>query len=87
MKYLLIACSVAITSLGAIAHDEKCDPIAKEQWRPQAELERLLTDQGWKISRAKITNGCYEVYGRDARNAKKETFFNPKTFKVVAASK
>ena len=49
-------------------HAEKCEPIPKEEWKPQADLERKLTDQGWKISRVKITNGCYEVYGHDAKN-------------------
>jgi hypothetical protein len=69
------------------AHDEKCDPIPKEEWKPQAELERKLTNEGWKISRVKITNGCYEVYGRDAKNNKMETFFHPKTFEIVTAPK
>lgn len=86
MKRLLIACTVAVAALPALAqHDEKCEPIPQAEWRPQADLERMLTDKGWKISRVKITNGCYEVYGRDAKNAKKETFFHPKTFEVVTA--
>ena len=68
-------------------HAEKCEPIPQAEWRPQAELERKLANQGWKISRVKITNGCYEVYGRDERNQKVETFFHPKTFEVVTAPK
>ena len=44
-------------------------------------------DQGWKISRIKITNGCYEVYGKDDKNNPVETFFHPKTFEVVTAPK
>ena len=80
------ALSLLLTGL-ARAHDEKCDPIPKEDWKPQAELERKLTNEGWKISRVKITNGCYEVYGRDAKNNKMETFFHPKTFEVVTAKK
>ncbi len=87
MKTLFIACSIAITSSSALAHDEKCDPIPKSEWRSQADLERMLTDKGWKISRVKIENGCYEVYGRDANNKKMETFFHPKTFEVVTAPK
>jgi len=75
-------------SAGAFAqHAEKCDPIPQAEWKPQAELERKLTNQGWKISRVKITNGCYEVYGRDEKNQKVETFFHPKTFEVVTAPK
>ncbi len=91
MNRLITCCAatLAITfSAGAMAqHAERCEDIPKEQWKPQAELERKLVNQGWKISRVKITNGCYEVYGRDEKNAKVETFFHPKTFEVVTAPK
>ena len=83
--------AVALLALAAFAaqaqHAEKCEAIPKEEWKPQAELERKLTDMGWKISRVKITNGCYEVYGRDAKNNRMEMFFDPKTFEVVTAPK
>jgi hypothetical protein len=82
----LIAAVLALCGAAAHAqHAEKCEPVPKEEWKPQADLERKLTDMGWKISRVKITNGCYEVYGRDAKNAKMEAFFHPKTFDRVYA--
>ncbi|MEO8526379.1 MAG: PepSY domain-containing protein [Caldimonas sp.] len=87
-KSLVIAAALACLAGGALAqHAEKCEEIPKDQWRPQADLERKLGNQGWKISRVKITNGCYEVYGRDEKNNKVETFFHPKTFEVVTAPK
>ncbi len=87
-KSLVIAAAAALFVTGALAqHAEKCEEIPKDQWRPQAELERKLGDQGWKISRIKITNGCYEVYGRDEKNNRMETFFHPKTFEIVTAPK
>ena len=83
-----IAALLALAVAGAHAeHAEKCNPIPKSEWKPQADLERKLQDEGWKINRVKITNGCYEVYGRDAKNNKMETFFDPKTFEVVTAPK
>jgi len=86
MKALVLACVAMLAAGSALAqHAEKCDPIPKEEWRPQPELERMLVNKGWKIDRVKITNGCYEVYGRDAKNAKKEIFFHPKTLEVVTA--
>jgi len=86
MKALVLACVAMLADGSALAqHAEKCDPIPKEEWRPQPELERMLVNKGWKIDRVKITNGCYEVYGRDAKNAKKEIFFHPKTFEIVTA--
>jgi len=89
MRILTLAYTVAATfAAGAVLaqeHTEKCEPIPKEEWRPQADLEKMLVNKGWKISRVKITNGCYEVYARDAKNDKKEVFFHPKTLQVVTA--
>jgi hypothetical protein len=88
MKQILIALAATLALGSAFAqHAEKCEPIPKEEWKPQAELERKLTNEGWKITRVKITNGCYEVYGRDAKNNRMETFFHPKTFEIVTAPK
>jgi hypothetical protein len=80
---LLFATAVAANA----QHAEKCEAIPKTEWKPQAELEKKLTDQGWKVSRVKIENGCYEVYGRDEKNAKVEKFFHPKTLEIVTAPK
>ena len=88
MKRPLLTVCLAVVAAGAFAqHAEKCEPIPKHEWKPQAELERQLTNQGWKIGRVKITNGCYEVYGRNATGRKVELFFHPKTFERVTAPK
>ena len=90
MKHpLLTVClALALAATGAFAqHAETCEPIPKEEWKPQAELERRLTNQGWKIGRVKITNGCYEVYGRNELGRNVELFFHPKTFEPVIAPK
>jgi hypothetical protein len=86
-RALSAAILLAASGASFAQHAEKCEPIPQAEWKPQAELERKLTNQGWKISRVKITNGCYEVYGRDERNQRVETFFHPKTFDVVTAPK
>jgi len=88
MKRQLLTLCLALAAAGASAqHAEKCEPIPKEEWKPQAELERKLTNQGWKISRVKITNGCYEVYGKNELGRSVELFFHPKTFELVTAPK
>jgi hypothetical protein len=88
MKSLLPAFILLLAFAAVHAqHAERCDPIPKDEWKPQAELERMLTDQGWKVSRVKIENGCYEVYGCDAKGHRREISFHPKTFELVAAPK
>ena len=82
------AIGLASAAFGAMAqHAERCEPIPKAEWKPQAELERKLAGQGWKVTRVKIENGCYEVYGRDEKNQKVEVFFHPKTLERVTAAK
>lgn len=84
----ILSLCLTLATAGAFAqHAEKCEPIPKEEWRPQAELERKLGNQGWKISRVKITNGCYEVYGKNEKGGNVEVFFHPKTFELVTAPK
>jgi hypothetical protein len=87
VKALMLASALTLATCPALAQEltEKCEPVPKDEWRPQAELERMLVNKGWKIARVKITNGCYEVYARDAKNDKKEVFFHPKTLQVVTA--
>ncbi|MCW5661146.1 MAG: PepSY domain-containing protein [Burkholderiaceae bacterium] len=87
MKSLLAAITLVSVAAAQAQHAERCEPISKQGWKPQAELERMLADRGWKISRVKIENGCYEVYGRDAKGNRRETFFHPKNFEVVTAPK
>jgi len=89
MRFAALIPAVALAFAGAAhaQHAERCESIPKDQWKPQAELERKLTDMGWKIRRIKIENGCYEVYGTDERGGKVEVFFHPKTLDRVTADK
>ena len=89
MKRQLLITLLALAASGTAfaQHAEKCDPIPKDEWKPRAELERKLKNEGWTISRVKIENGCYEVYGKNASGKKMETFFHPKTLEVVTAPK
>ncbi len=88
MKRQLLTLCLTLATAGAFAqHAEKCDPIPKDEWKPQAELERKLTNQGWKIRRVKIENGCYEVYAKDELGRNVEQFFHPKTLDRVTAPK
>jgi hypothetical protein len=83
----IAALALAATGNALAQHAEHCEEIPKDQWKPQAELERKLVNQGWKISRVKITNGCYEVYGKNEKGGNVEVFFHPKTFELVTAPK
>ncbi|MGE0800371.1 MAG: PepSY domain-containing protein [Lautropia sp.] len=73
-----------IAAAQIVDHDKvRCEPIPKEEMRPQMELHRKLTSEGWKVRQIKNFNGCYEVYGFDEKGQRTEAFFDPKTFTKI----
>ena len=92
MKFNIFHCTTALllaaASTTAFAHgDVKCEPIPKAEWKPQMDLQKKLVADGWRVRQVKVENGCYEVYGFDAKGKRVEAFFNPKTFERVEATK
>ena len=82
-----ILCSTS-ASAQFVDHDAvKCAAVPKEEMRPQMELQRKLTGEGWKVRQIKNFNGCYEVYGFDEKGQRTEAFFDPKTFEKVGQVK
>jgi hypothetical protein len=83
-RHLSLVAALCLLAAGAAhAHgDVKCDT-PKAEWRGQMELQSKLVGEGWKVRKVKVENGCYEVYGFDAKGAKAEAFFDPKTFERV----
>ena len=60
-----------------------CDSGPRETWQPQAKLEKMLSDRGWRINRVKEDGGCYEVYAIDEKGKRVEAYFHPKTLEPV----
>ena len=64
-----------------------CDSGPKTGWKSEADLEKILVSQGWKINRIKEDGGCYEVYAIDMNGKKISAYFHPLTLDVVPTSK
>lgn len=84
---LALAALFCLTTASAFASGgAKCN-VPKAEWKPQMELQRKLTADGWKVRQVKVDNGCYEVYGFDNTGKRIEIYFNPKTFEKVGEEK
>lgn len=79
----LLTATALIMALAGIARAEDICSVPKAQWQPEDALKARLEAEGWKISRLKIDEGCYEVYGHDAAGHKVEAYFDPKTLARV----
>ena len=84
---LLPLLSIALAGLcvagTARAHgDVRCD-VPGTEWQPQMALQSKLTAEGWRVRKVQVDNGCFEVYGFDAKGARVEAWFDPKSFERV----
>ena len=56
----IVACTFTCNALA----DEDCDdPVAS--WQSRDTLRQQLEDNGWKVKRIRVDDGCYEVHGID----------------------
>ena len=59
----------------------------KAQWKAQGQLVQRLTKQGWKVRKAEVDGGCYEVYGITPQGDNVEAYFHPVTFEKLLVSR
>ena len=84
----LISAPLSLVALPAGATGlATCDSGPKSGWQPQEKLEKMLTDQGWKIRRIKEDGGCYEVYALNDKGERVEAYFHPVTLAPVPTSR
>lgn len=84
LNQTLLALLLVGAAGAASAHgDVPCPNEPKAEWRPQMELQKKLSDRGWRVRQVKVFNTCYEVYGFDDKGERVEAFFNPRTFEPI----
>ena len=78
------AIALTVAAVAAEAHGStRCEAVPTAEWRPQMALQDKLKAEGWRVRQVKTSNGCYEVYGTDAKGERTEAFFHPRTFERV----
>lgn len=78
------ALSLAAADVALADGNVSCPAAPRAERKPTAELVQILKNQGWKIRKLQMFNGCYEVYGFDEKGRPVEAFFDPKTLARVA---
>jgi hypothetical protein len=82
MKSVVTAAALTLTALAASAGPTCTAP--KESWKPEAQFQQELKDQGYSIRNFKVTKGhCYEMYGTDKTGKKVEIYFDPATGRAI----
>ena len=90
MKRLLmvsIAAALAAAASPAAATGKMSCDAPKASWKSIDALQAKLKKDGWKLRKAKVDGGCYEVYGIDPKGRSVEAYFHPVSFKLLLSSR
>jgi hypothetical protein len=84
MKHAMAAFLViALAGSGAaIADDDDCQ-VPMNQWQPREAVQKMAEARGWKVSRIKIDDGCYEIKGTDETGQRFKAKIDPATLATV----
>lgn len=88
---LLFALSVtaalmSVASPASATGKMRCDA-PQASWKSIDALQAKLKNDGWKLRKAKVDGGCYEVYGTDPEGRSVEAYFHPVSFKTLLISR
>ncbi len=88
MKTANILTAVMLSSVAtgpALADIDTCYvPIS--EWQPRSVVKTFAEEQGWKVRRIKVDDGCYEIFGWDSEGQSIEVEVDPATLEIVKMS-
>jgi hypothetical protein len=90
MKKILFAAAaagvMALAAAPASATGKMTCDAPQKSWKSMDALQAKLTKDGWKLRKAKVDGGCYEVYGTDPEGRSVEAYFHPVSFEKLYVS-
>jgi hypothetical protein len=77
------ACLIlALSASGVAMADDDCN-VAMDQWQPREAVQTMAEARGWKVSRIKIDDGCYQIRGIDENGRSFKAKIDPATLATV----
>ena len=81
MQRSLVVLAAGIIAIPALASDD-CE-VPLQRWQSRDAVMQMAVRQGWDVSRLKIDDGCYELYGTDAEGRRFKAKLDPETLQLV----
>lgn len=85
MKKFVVVSAVLISLAPsiALASDDSCPSVPKDQWMSEAAITEKATALGYDVRSVKEEDGCLEVYAMDKDGKRVEIYFHPGTGEVL----
>ena len=69
--------------LAVPAHAEDECNVPMSEWQPRDAVAALAAQNGWRVARIRLDDGCYEVTGQDAEGRRIEVKLDPATLTIL----
>jgi hypothetical protein len=71
-----------MAAVPAWADDDDCS-VPMADWQPRSAVQEFAAGQGWRVTRIRLDDGCYELSGQDADGRRIEVKLDPATLRIV----
>lgn len=78
-----LAAAMLVVAWPAARAADDCDA-PPETWQPRSAVQALAAQNGWRVDRLKIDDGCYELKGRDAEGRRFKARLDPASLQVLS---
>lgn len=72
----------ALAGAGVAMADDDCN-VSMNQWQTREAVQKSAEARGWKVSRIKIDDGCYQIKGIDETGQSFKAKIDPGTLAVI----
>lgn len=73
---------VGLLAAAPLSADADC-AVPMAQWQPRNAVAALAEQKGWRVSRIRLDDGCYEVTGSDAQGRGIEVKLDPASLSII----
>lgn len=67
---------------GAARAESEC-AVPMAQWQPRDQVAALAEENGWRVLRIRLDDGCYQVKGFDAQGRGIEVKLDPASLSII----
>lgn len=83
----MIRLSTSLVIIGLLAappaRAEADCTVPMAQWQPRDAVAAFAEENGWRVSRIRLDDGCYEVTGVDANGRRIEAKLDPASLAII----
>jgi len=83
IKHTIAASLLIVLAVSGVAMaDDDCN-VSMNQWQSREAVQKSAEARGWKVSRIKIDDGCYQIRGTDETGRPFKAKIDPATLAIV----